>query len=127
MRSNNSVPFKITNINHGLQEAEGLFTLGEEGPVLEYEVKDTLIGAVKSGVKTVQITYSKIESISFKKGLMSAKIILEGISMSAFDELPGVEVATCILKVKRKDRKEAEALVSKARLALSEYKLNELG
>ncbi len=126
MHSNSSVPFKITNISHGFQEANGLFTLEEEGLQLEFEVKDTIVGAVKSEVKTVQIPYSSLESITFKKGLLSAKIILEGVSMNVFSKLPGVEVATCTLKVKRKDRKEAEALASQAKLGLSEYRLSEM-
>ncbi len=121
-----SVPFKITDINHGLQEAKGLIKTNEEGLELEFEVKDTLVGAFKSGVKTVNVPYGNLKSVILKKGMINSKIILEGISMTAFDELPGVDIATCKLKVKRKDRKEAEQFVSEARLELSEYRLKEM-
>ena len=127
MQVNYSAPFAITDINHGLQEAKGLLKVTDEGLEFEFEVKDTLIGFFKSGLKKVHIPYKKLVSVHFEKGLIHSKIKLEGVSMRAFSELPGVDVVTCELKIKRKDRKEAARLVSKARAALSEYKLNNLG
>jgi hypothetical protein len=52
--------------------------------------------------------------------------MLEETSLRAFEEVPGTEQATCILKVARKHREEAQNVISKARADLSEYKLNEL-
>ncbi len=46
--------------------------------------------------------------------------------MRVFEEVPGTDVATCTIKVKRKDRDEAQSLASHARLQLSEYKLDQL-
>ncbi|MDX1671832.1 MAG: hypothetical protein R3211_05785 [Balneolaceae bacterium] len=122
-----TVPFQIPNVSHGLQTASGLLKLGEDGLALEFEVKDSLVGVLKSGVREVDIPYSKLESIEFEKGWFSGKIILEGTSMRVFEDLPGVDVATCTLKVKHGDRREAEKLISRARLALSEHRLNEMG
>ncbi len=122
-----SVPFEITDINHGFQEAKGLMKLNRDGITLEFEVQDSFVGFFKSGIRDVQISYADLESIRFKKGWFSSKIILNGISMKVFDDIPGTEHATCTLKIKRSHRKEAENLISKARLYLSEYRLNQLG
>src|SRR5699024_4280748 len=100
--------------------------LSEDGFELEFEVRDSLIGFFKSGITNLVIPFSDLDMINYKKGWFSDKIILEGTSMRAFKDLPGVEVATCILKIKRKHRKEAEGLLSAARLRFSEYKLNKL-
>src|SRR5699024_7218400 len=122
-----SVPFEITDINHGFQEAKGLMKLNKNGVELEFEVQDSFVGFFKSGIKNMQISYADLESIRFKKGWFSSKIILNGISMKVFDDVPGTEHATCTLKIKRAHRKDAENLISKARLYLSEYRLNRLG
>ena len=123
--SDKTVPFIIPEINSGFQQAEGLLKLATEQLELEFEVKDAILGLIKSGVKDAVIPFSELKSIEFKKGWFSTKIILEGTSMKTFNELPGSELATCTLKVKRKHREDAESLISQARLQLSEYKLDQ--
>lgn len=122
--SNKTVPFTIPEINYGFQQAEGLLKLGKEQLELEFEVKDAILGIIKSGVEEVVIPFSDLNAMNFKTGWFSAKIILEGTSMKVFRDLPGTELATCTLKVKRKHRDEAENLMSRARLQFSEYKLD---
>lgn len=124
METKYSVPFTIDKLNHGLQEAKGLLKVSETGLDFEFEVKDTIIGVVKSGLTKVQIPFKDIESITFNKGFIKSKIKIEGTSMSSLSDLPGVDVATCTLKIKRKDSNEAANLISKARLGLSEFKLS---
>lgn len=122
----NTIPFTIPEISHGFQEASGLMKLTKAGLELEFEVKDAILGVIKSGIKNVMIPYSDLESIEYRKGWFSSKIILNGTSMRVFEEVPGTDVATCTIKVKRKHRDEAQSLVSHARLQLSEYKLDQL-
>lgn len=124
--SNRAVPFEIPEVSYGFQEAKGLLKLTKEGIELEFEVKDAILGFMSSGIKNVTIPYSKLESITYKKGWIGAKAILEGTSMRVFDDIPGTDVANCTLKFKRKHRDEAEKLISKARVALSEYRLDQL-
>lgn len=118
------VPFEIPEINHGLKEASGLMKLWDGGVELEFEV--ATLGIFKSGVQIVRISYADLNAIKFKKGWIKDKVILEGISMRVFEEVPGTEIATCTLKTKRKDRDEVQNLVSSARLHLSEYKLEQM-
>lgn len=121
-----SVPFFISDINHGFQEAKGLLKASDKGIDLEFEVSDSILGMFKSGVKTIQIPYADLESIEFKKGWIGAKIILKTYSMKTLEDIPGAEQAECTFKIKRKDREEAQKLTSRARLQLSEYKLRKL-
>lgn len=119
-----NVPFQIPEINHGLKEASGLMKLQEQGIALEFEV--ATLGLFKSGVQDIYIPFADLKSIEYKKGWISDKIILEGISMRVFENIPGTEIATCILKVKRKNRDDAQSLISSARVRLSEYKLSQM-
>lgn len=121
-----SVPFEISEVSYGLKKARGLMRLKKEGIELEFEVEDSFIGFFKSGVTTILVPFSDLEEIKFDKGWFSGKVTLEGTSMKAFQDIPGTEVATCTLKIERKHKKEAEALISKARMLLSEYRLNRM-
>lgn len=121
-----SVPFEISDISHGFQEAKGLFKVKEESVELEFEVMDSILGFFKSGVQTIQIPLSELDSIAFEKKWFGSKIVLEAFSMKTFEDIPGTEQATCKLKVKRKHREEAQKVVSKARLLLSEFRLNQM-
>lgn len=123
---NRTVPFEITGISHGLKEIEGLVKLGEEGLELEYKLQDSFVGLIKSDTKATEIPYGNLEEITFEQGWFGSKIILEGTSMRAFGELPGTEPGSRTLKIKRKHRDEAEKLVSRARMQLSEYRLNSM-
>ena len=124
--SSPSVPVEIPNINHGLQVAKGLLKVKEDGLHFEFEVKDSFVGLVTSGVQSSVVSYADLEDLRFEKGWWSAKIILEGTSMKVFEDLPGSEQGRLKLKVKRSDREDAQNAVSSARVHLSEYKLKEL-
>ena len=127
MHGKKSVPFEIPEISHGFQEGKGLMRVSPEGIELEFEVTDAIVGIMSSGIKHVTLNYSDLDSIEYRKGWFSDRILLEATSMKALEELPGSDVASCKLKVKRKHRDDAQSLVSIARLNLSEYKLDQLG
>ncbi|MGD8746867.1 MAG: hypothetical protein PVI44_00240 [Balneolaceae bacterium] len=121
-----SVPFEISDVSYGLKKVQGLMRPKKEGIEFEFEVEDSFIGYFKSGITTLLIPYSDIEEITFKKGWFGSKVILEGTSMKSFQNLPGAEAASCSLDIRRKDKKDAEAIISKARMYLSEYRLDRL-
>ncbi len=121
-----SVPFESVDYNHGLKVAKGFLKLDKNGIELEYREQDSFVGLVKSDVKTLHVPYESLEAIEFKRGWFSAKIILKTSSMQLLQKLPGNEQGECTLKVKRKHRDEAQNTVSKARIGLSEYKLDQL-
>lgn len=121
-----AVPFEIPTVNHGFQMAGGLLKLEGEYLALEFQVKDALFEVFKSDVEEVKISLRDLQEIRYKKGWFSAKITLEARSLKVLEDIPGTEMTECVLKVKRKDRKDAENLVSKARLTMSEMRLKDL-
>lgn len=122
-----SIPFESVDYSHGLKRAKGLLKLGEGGIELEYQEQDSFIGIIKSDLRTIHLPYEELEAIEFEKGWFSAKILLKTSSMALLEKLPGNEEGICTLKVKRKHRDEAQNTISKARIALSEHKLDQLG
>lgn len=125
--SNPSVPVEIPNINHGIQVAKGLLKVKEKGLTFEFEVEDSFLGIIKSGVRTETVSYQDLEDVRFEKGWWNGKIILEGTSMKVFEKFPGSEQGRLRLKVRRSNKDDAKNAVSSARVHLSEQKLNELG
>lgn len=124
-----TVAFEIPTVSQGFQVAKGLVKLNvkDEALEFEFEVKDSIVGLYSSGVEEVVVPLDRLESIEYKKGLFSSKILLEAQSLKVFEDLPGSEQAEVTLKIKRKDRQDAANLVSRARLAMSEQKLREMG
>ncbi len=114
------------DVNHGFQTAGGLIKLEDEQLVVEYQTKDAFLEVIKSDVKEVRIPLRELQSVEFKKGWFSSKILLEGRSMWVLNDLPGADQGECALKIKRKDKKDAENLVSKIRIVMSELKLKDL-
>jgi hypothetical protein len=123
---NKPIPFHLSNVNHGLAEVQGLIHIKKNHLILEFEIKDALGGFIKSDLKEIDIPFDEIESLTYKKGLWGASVKIEGNSMRTFEEIPESEQGRCELKIKRKDRNEAEKSISSARVALSEFKLNKL-
>ncbi|MEP5944729.1 MAG: hypothetical protein ABJ356_09230, partial [Balneola sp.] len=73
-----------------------------------------------------EIPFSEIDMMEFKKGLFSTKLIIHGKNARALSELPGDELTSRTMKVKKKNRDIAANISSKVNLELSEMKLKEL-
>lgn len=120
------IPFRIKNLHHGFSEANGLLHLESERIVLEFEVQDNLVGLAKSGLKEISIPFSGLDEIRYKSGFFSGKIVLAGKSMKVMEDIPGAEHGEVTLLVRRRDKNQAEQVLSRARLELSEFRLKEL-
>jgi len=121
-----AVPFEIPTVNQGFRIAKGLLGLKGEYLELEFQITDAFVGILTSDVEEVRLSLADLQSIEYKKGWFSSKIILEANSLKALRDIPGTEMTECVLKIRRKDRKDAENLVSKARVVMSEMKLKNL-
>lgn len=120
------IPFRIKNLNHGFSEATGLLHLENEKLVLEFETQDSVVGIVKSGLREVSIPFSEIDEIQYKSGFFGAKIEIIGKSMKVMEDVPGAKHGSAVLHVRRRDKKKAGQVLSRARLELSEFRLKEL-
>ncbi len=120
------VPFRITDINLGFQEAEGLIRYESNRVVIEYRIKDALGMSIKSDVKELNIGIGELTSIEIKDWWITMRLILSVKSMRLIDELPNSHSGEVTMKIARKHRKALRDFVSSTRLAISEYRLNQL-
>lgn len=90
---------------------------------LEFEIKDSLVGLLKSGVKEVRIPIGEINSVILKKGWFKTAFIIRAQRLSSLGELPKQDRGQLRLYLSREDRETAEQLVSFLMLRISENKL----
>jgi hypothetical protein len=120
------VPFRITDINLGFQEAEGIIRYESNRVVIEYRIKDALGLSIKSDVKELHIGISEVSSLEIKDWWITLRLVLSVRSMRLINELPNSHSGEVTMKVARKHRRALKDFVSATRLALSEFRLNQL-
>ncbi len=121
-----NVPFRITDINLGFQEAEGVLRLSGDRLVFEFKIKDALGLSIKSNVKEIHLPLEELENVEVIDWWITLRLVLSVRSIKALDELPNVESGRVKLKIARKYRKLLKEFASRARLGLSEIRVNQL-
>ncbi len=120
------VPFRITDIDLGFQEAEGLIRYEPNRVVIQYKIKDALGLSLKSDVKELRLGMDDLASLEIKDWWITLRLVLTVKSMRLIQELPNSHSGEVTMKVARKHRKTLKEFVSTTRLALSEFRLNQL-
>jgi hypothetical protein len=120
------VSFGVGDAYGGFAEVKGQVRLDGEELVLEFQVKDSFVGALKSGVKELRLPLSELEELSFRKGLFRRRLTLRARGLSALADLPGADGACVVLSVVRADADAARDLASHVTLLLSEQRLREV-
>lgn len=121
-----SLPFYDDELNAGFMKMEGILRLENDTLCFEFHKKDGVMEIVKTDLKTVEIPLADIDLVEYKKKLFGARLIFHAKRASVFEHLPGNELTTRTLKVKRKYRDIAANIASNINLILSERKLKEL-
>ena len=98
-----SLPFKIEELNGGFALVEGILSVKENKLCIEFHKKDAVFGAIKSDVKSIEIPFSGIDMMEYKKGLFSSKLTIYGKNATALKDLPGDDLTTRKLKIERKN------------------------
>jgi hypothetical protein len=111
----NAVPFTL-ELYGGLGRCEGI--LRDEGEYigLEFQVKDTVAGILKSSVKQVRVPLKDLVSVTLVKGWfgtswLGVKIVLQAARMEILQDVPGMSQGRVEFSIARKDRGAAEQLV----------------
>ena len=120
------LPFTIKDLEYGLKEAVGLLRFDKNHLILELQQQDAFVGALKSDVQNFKIPFSEIQEIKVDKGMFSTSVIIEGSHMASLSEVPGSKQGNVELKIDRKNKNEADRVISALNLALSEYRLNQM-
>lgn len=121
-----SLPFVIPSVYEGLATARGMARLSPAALILEFEVKDSIVGVIKTGVREVQVPIEEIHRLDLRKGWFRTRLLIRAHRMMTFDKVPGQKSGTIELRVAREDRSVAEALVSTLKLRLSERELAQI-
>lgn len=121
-----SLPFNFPEVYQGLAEAEGLLVLTADAIVLEYQIKDGLVGAFKSEVKQVVLPFEQIEDVEFRTNFMRTDITIQMNSLEPVHDVPNAEQGSVRLKIPRKSRREAAAIAHEVSIAVSDRKLEKL-
>src|SRR5579871_2846436 len=112
----NAVPFTI-ELYGGLGQCDGL--LRDEGQqlVMEFQIKDSVAGLIKTNVRRVQIPLNDLVSVTLTKGWLGTswlgvKVVLQATRMETVKDIPGMNQGRVELSVARKHRDAAEQFVA---------------
>ena len=121
-----SIPVRFPEIYQGLADAEGVLRISSEALTLEYQVKDTLVGVVKSGVSTAVIPFDRIDEVDFRSNFFRTAINIRVSSMQIVGDVPGAKQGKIILKIPRRYKREATEIAHEASIRSSQSKLDRL-
>ena len=120
------LPFTISGVYSSLGELEGIARLEEGGLVLEFSVKDAIVGVLKSQPKEAWIAFADLAEATFKRGLFSGKFIIRTRRMSAISDIPGSSQGELRLRCRRKDCGVAVELASQLSLRIMAEELRQM-
>jgi len=108
----NAVPFSIRNVFAGLGECHGLARQDGKFLVLEFQVQDSVLHVLKSGVKSLEIPLSDVAQITLRRCWLGFSNSLEiQLSRMAFaDQIPGMKQGRLVLSLARRDVPAAQTL-----------------
>ena len=121
-----SLPFKTDGAYHGLAEVSGILHIDRDHLVLEFEVKDSLFGALKSAPKELKIKYKDLAKLTYARTMFKSRLELKINSLQILSRFPGAKDGHISLKIKRKLKTEAEDISSYVNLRIADIGLDAL-
>lgn len=112
-----ALPFTISEVYAGLGECHGLLKDEGEHLTLEFQVRDSLAGVLKSKVRQVQIPLDEVVSLTLTKGWLGTswlgvKVVIQTSRLEAVKDVPGASQGRVDLGIARKDVEAAEMFVA---------------
>ncbi|MEM7374913.1 MAG: hypothetical protein AAF587_40345 [Bacteroidota bacterium] len=127
LTSTRKLHFKTEDAYNGLAAVQGILRLEKQTIILEYQVKDNIIGMIKSKPKDLRIPYEELEEVSYKVNWFVSNFRLHVSSMRILGEFPAGKDGVIKLRINRKQKESAKQLASHINLTLSEYRLKMMG
>jgi len=121
-----NIPFYIDGVHGGFMRVEGIMRLEKNRLYLEFQIKDAVIKAYKSPIKTHHLALEDIDAIETKLGWFRTRLWIHVQSGKILEAIPGNELTQRVFSFKRAHRLALANMVSQLNLALSELKLKEL-
>lgn len=120
------ITIKIDEVYGGFAESDGVMKLSEDSIIFEMQTKDSLFGAIKSGIREFRIPVKEIHMLDLKKNVFRCRLQLRFKSLKVLRNFPGSKGSELLLKIPRHDRQAAAEFVSSLNLIISEKKLEEI-
>ncbi|MFO0013074.1 MAG: serine/threonine-protein kinase [Planctomycetota bacterium] len=108
------VPFQLESM-WGLARVQGTMTVQPDGIGLQYFSQDVFGGHIRSQIETVHVAWDQLAQAKYKPGWMTDTMQLTAKSVHTFAGFPESELGSIALKIKSKDRSEAEAAMESIR------------
>ena len=111
-----SVAFSTPDIHSGLSEAKGMLYVDENDVTLEIEV--THIGLIKGRSRTVQFELTDLDSVRHKRSILGDTLTIRTQPRDLVTDLPGAADGELCLKIKKKHRRDLDAVLDRMELWL---------
>lgn len=121
-----ALPFKTDDAYHGLAEVQGIMHIERDHLVLEFQVQDSIFGALKSGPKKLRINYVDLSGLEYRRNWFRSRLDLKINNLSILTRFPGAKDGRISLKIKRRFKTEVEDIESYVNLQIAELKLERL-
>lgn len=120
------LPITQKDVYGGLAEITGLLRLQSQLLVLEYKVKDDVLGMFNSDVKTLELPFSSIDTVQVNKKWFSANIEIYLNTLPTVKKPLQLNENCLKFRINKKDLERAKSLKTSLMLAVSEKKLADL-
>ena len=110
----NTIPFKIDNVFGGLGECHGLLRHEGKFLVLEFQLQDSVVNLLKSGIKGVEIALADVAYIELRRRWfgLSNTLIVQLSRMELTEQIPGTKQGRLVLGIARADVPAAKNLIA---------------
>ncbi len=118
-KSRNHCPFYIGDVHGGFSAAYGIAKFDGDALMLEFEIRDEVFGAIKSGPTKVNIDAADIMSVRFSQGMFSGSLRVCTSGVSIASPIPNSKQGVFTLKIAKADYELARDLTQAIDTSLS--------
>lgn len=102
-----SLPVRFPEMFQGVVRSEGILRVEHDALVLEYQIKDGLVGVIKSDFKSVTIPFEQISEIELRTNIFRSEIAIRVNSGQKVIDIPSFKEGKVRLRVPYQYRRKA--------------------
>ena len=109
----NAVPFQISHVFGGFGECHGLLKQDGKFLVLEFQLQDSVLRVLKSGVKNIEIPLADVAKVTLRRRWfgLSNSVEVQLSRMDLAEQVPGMKHGRLALSIYRRDVPLARELI----------------
>ena len=106
-----SVPFATGDVHGGFSEGRGAIRVDGDEVVIEVQVK--VFGMFDQSARTFRFELTDLEEVRHKRGILGDKLTIRTRPMGLIGDVPGATEGALLLKFKRRNRRDVDALLDR--------------